>query len=242
MCQSKNRSLTICVIILAFSMLFPAAGFAEIRYIGDTLVVSLRVEPDQDSRTLKLLKTGESFTVLEERNNFIKVKAADGTQGWLPKHYTVPTPPNALLVQEMKDRVNKIEATNKQLIAANTSLSEQLGERGEEIIALKKEIQLIQTSEQSEAIRLSEELKQMSARYDALLAESQEILQTQKERDQLKNEVVSLREKAAHLERQNTSMADRQSMYWFLAGGGVFFLGWLIGKSTLRRQKSSLTI
>lgn len=242
MFQITNRSQTLCLCMLAALLLLPCASLAQTRYIIDTLVVSLRESPDQNSRSIKSLKTGESFTVIDEQDNFIKVATADGMQGWLPKQYTVPTPPNALLVQEMKDKITKVEAANKLLVATNTSLSEQLGQRGEEIVALKKEIETLQTSEQSDLIRLTEELNEAKASHDALVAESQEIIQTKQERDQLKNEVISLRDKATRLEKENSTIVDRQSMYWFLSGGGVFFLGWLIGKSTLRRQKSSLTI
>lgn len=55
------------------------------------------------------------------------------------------------------------------------------------------------------------------------------------ERDRLLEENKRLKNEKEELEQDLTSLERKDLLYWFLAGAGVLFLGWLIGKSS--RQK-----
>jgi SH3 domain protein len=55
------------------------------------------------------------------------------------------------------------------------------------------------------------------------------------ERDRLLEDNKRLRTSNERLESEVRGSERREMMYWFLAGAGVLFAGWLIGKAS--RQK-----
>jgi SH3 domain protein len=230
--------VTACIMLL----LIAAVAYAEKRYIVDVLVVTLRDSPDESYRSIKSLKTGNSFTVLEEQENFIKVETTDGTVGWLPKQYTTATPPKALLVDELTKKVETISNEKEKLKSKVEQFSEQIAQKEQIINEVENKYSLVKKTENKDLVNLQQQLDLVSKQYESLLKESETIVQTAKERDVLQKANTLLTQKVASLEQENTSLATQQALYWFLAGGGVLFLGWLIGRLSFKRQKSSLTL
>jgi SH3 domain protein len=240
-CLNRNRfayALTSCIFIL----LIASIAYAEKRYVIDVLVVTLRDSPTDSSRSLKSLMTGSSFTVLDEQDKFIKVETTDGTIGWLPKQYTSTTPPKALLVDELNKKVESLSNEKEKLKNKTKQLSEQLAQKEQLINEVENKYSLIKKTENKDLVDLQKQLDVVTEQYENLRKESETTIQTAKERDLLQKSNAALNQKLANLERENTSLATKQALYWFLAGGGVFILGWLIGRLSCRRQKSSLTL
>jgi SH3 domain protein len=240
-CLNRNRfayALASCIFIL----LIASIAYAEKRYVIDVLVVTLRDSPTDSSRSLKSLMTGSSFTVLDEQDKFIKVETTDGTIGWLPKQYTSTTPPKALLVDELNKKVESLSNEKEKLKNKTKQLSEQLAQKEQLINEVENKYSLIKKTENKDLVDLQKQLDVVTEQYENLRKESETTIQTVKERDLLQKSNAALNQKLANLERENTSLATKQALYWFLAGGGVFILGWLIGRLSCRRQKSSLTL
>jgi predicted RNase H-like nuclease (RuvC/YqgF family) len=89
---------------------------------------------------------------------------------------------------------------------------------------------------------LSSQLDEIKKKYAALLAQSENITATIKERDELKKAVYSKDQKLQELLKSNNSLRNYKMIYWFATGGGIFLLGWLIGKFSQRSNKRSLTL
>lgn len=54
--------------------------------------------------------------------------------------------------------------------------------------------------------------------------------------DALRAENKRLKTESERLRRESENTERMEAIYWFLAGGGVFFLGWLIGKASGRKR------
>ncbi|MFC1827168.1 hypothetical protein ACFLZQ_04480, partial [Thermodesulfobacteriota bacterium] len=57
-----------------------------------------------------------------------------------------------------------------------------------------------------------------------------------KERDQLRQENKKLTSGIKVLQEKNDEIADSRMIKWFLAGGGVFFFGWIIGRISRKKR------
>ncbi len=75
---------------------------------------------------------------------------------------------------------------------------------------------------------LTKEIESMKA----TMGDAEKVLS---ERDRLLDENVRLRAEKEDLELELRQLERKELFYWFLAGAGVLFLGWLIGKAS--RQK-----
>ena len=232
-----------CAFVTCISVLLTAAySYAEKRYIVDVVVVSLREGPAGSYRAIKALKTGNSFTVLDEENNFIKVETSDGATGWLPKQYTSPTPPKSILADSLSQRVDLLSKQNETLRTKAKQVQEQLALKETEVTEVEQRYALVKKTENTDLIKLQKSLDAVTKQYDILVEKSKSAIQLSKDRDKFKKDVTSLSRKVETLEAENTSLANKQALYWFLAGGGVFILGWVLGRFSCRKQKSSLSL
>lgn len=194
-------------------LLLSGAAQAEQRYIADTIKVSLREGPGSHYKTIKPMQTGQSFDVLESKNGYVRVLTMDGDEGWLQEQFTDTRPPsNALMIKDLNDK-----------IAALTSQNEHLATRSG------------QASDPAEVKKLQAELAEKTRQFNALQDEAKDVLRFKAEKEQLQHDLTALR-------ATNETLVQHQSIYWFLAGGGVFFLGWMIGRISFRRQRHSLTL
>lgn len=213
--------------LVACSLAMANIVLAEQRYVVDTIVVSLREGPGSQYKAIKTVQTGQSMEVIESKNNFLRVRTSEGDEGWLPSQYTASQPTSANVLQELQEKVNLLTTQNEQLkaqISDNVSASTS------------------GVNESSGLKKLQQKLDSMTEQYSLLEADSKDILQIRDENKRLKSELTATQTNMEILQRDNKFTAMRQSIYWFLAGGGVFLAGWIVGKFSSRRQRHTLTL
>ena len=205
---------------------------AEERYIADTIVVSLREGPGPQYNVIKTLQTGQSFEVLERRNNFIRVRTKDGDEGWLQDQFTSTRPPSK---NKGSDEARPPLTTPQNAPPLATAVDSQPG---------KEYADQAMDNESPEVKKLQIELAEMTERFKQLENDSQDVLQIKTENGQLKKELATIQESLAQVQQANATLASRENIYWFLSGGGVFLLGMMLGRISFRRQRhhSSLTL
>jgi len=233
---------TIIQVIMACLLLGAGvAPAAEQRYIVDTLVVSLREGPGPHFKAVKTLQTGQSFEVLETKDDFVRVRTAEGDEGWVQSQYTDSRPPNAVMVKELNEKISALTAQNVQLLAKSERLTAQLSDQG--LTPPSEQSAAASTNDAAEIRRLEDELAELTKRYTQLEADAKDVLPVTKERDRLHQELAAAHESVTKLQRATAALTTRQNIYWFLAGSGVFMLGWMVGRgSSSRRQRPSLTL
>ncbi|TYO99323.1 SH3 domain protein [Geothermobacter ehrlichii] len=207
-------------------LLAATAVSAETGYVTDQLVLTLRSAPTAEYEILDHLKTDTRVEILGEEGKFLRVRTTDGKEGYVLRQYITDRTPKKFTIQK---QAQQIEQLKRQLAAASDDNSQMR----EQLAAL-----------QSANARLQEELAQHKARFDKtsrqyqkLLEASRNLLELTQERDRLREENGHLATEVERLKEENASLLTTGSIKWFLAGAGVLFFGWILGKLSRRKRR-----
>ncbi|NOY13410.1 MAG: TIGR04211 family SH3 domain-containing protein, partial [Deltaproteobacteria bacterium] len=101
----------------------------------------------------------------------------------------------------------------------------------------------VATASQSEIEQLTNDLKQTRQQlakvrhdYEQLQKRSENVINLTTERDQLREENARTINELTVLREENKGFHRSNMIQWFLAGGGVFLIGWLIGKISRKKR------
>jgi SH3 domain protein len=225
---------------LVFLALLTTIAWAETRYISDQLVISLRTSPQNGGEIITYLRTDTAVEVVEEAGDYIKVKTKEGETGFIKKHYLTTETPKSIVIrrlQKERDRLaSKVSETKDQLSSAKSKTNQNLQELETKHKETRKDLEALQTKLRSSQA----ELKKTSADFKALQQDAQDVVAIKKERDQFRtsNEELSIR--IVKLEKEVGDLTKTGVIKWFLAGAGVLFFGWMIGKMSGGRKRRSL--
>ena len=228
-------SMIFALVIIA-SYLIAAPAQAETRYVGDQLIITLRQGTSTKHKILKTLETGTPVEVIEEGSSYYKVRTSDGTEGYVLRQYISSNPPKSLRIDELEIENSALKKKNKDLQKSKSDLEMQL-----------KNIQGKYDSELSSITAESTEIEQnldqsvnneriITEKYNTLVAQSENVVEIARERDQLLQKNKKLTANIKELREKNEKFADSRMIKWFLAGGGVFFFGWIIGKISRKKR------
>lgn len=102
-------------------LLVGLAGAAIAAHVTDKLLVGLYQEPDTATEPMRLLPSATPLEILQRRSGLIRVKLADGTEGWVESGYiSEEKPARARLLEtqakllELRSVVEDLEARLKQ--------------------------------------------------------------------------------------------------------------------------------
>ena len=226
----------IFAMVLIASNVYVAPAEAETRYVGDQLIITLRQGASTKHKILKTLETGTPLEIIEEGSSYYKVRTSDGTEGYVLRQYISSNPPKALRIDELEVENSALLKTNDDLQKSKSALEMQL-----------IEIQGKYNNEFSSLTAKSKEIEQnldqavnneriITEKYNTLVAQSENVVEIARERDQLLQKNKKLTANIKVLQKKNEKFADSKMIKWFLAGGGVFFFGWLIGKISRKKR------
>lgn len=224
------------LLVLIMAGMSAAPAIAETRYVGDQLIITLRQGKSTQHKILKTLKTGTPVEVLEEDDSYLRVRTTDGTEGYVLRQYISSTPPKSLRIDELEIENSQLQSKISALQKTNNALESQLKEIGD-----KYEGEFSELSTKSGDIeqRLDEALNNerlITEKYNTLVEQSGNVVAIAKERDQLRQENKKIVSAMKQIQEKNEKMADSRMIKWFLAGGGVFFFGWMIGKISRKKR------
>lgn len=235
------RYITIFFYLTVFTLsIFIQPAAAETRYVDDQLIITLRMGKSSQHKILKTLKTGTPLEILnEEDETYLKVRTQDGTEGYVLRQYVSANPPKSQRIAELERLNSSLQKKISSLEAANSNLKTQLKSYQEnyqqEVSSISvKSAELEKNLEQA---MINERI--MAEKYDTLLAQSENVVEITAERDLLSEKSKKLQADVAVLSEKNEKLSDARMVKWFLAGGGVFFFGWIIGKIS-RKKRSRL--
>ncbi len=212
--------------------------FADTRYVSDRLIISVRDGQDQNASVLGYLETAAPVEILEENEDFLRIRTEDGIEGWVRTQYIVSEKPKVLIIEDLK---NEIEALNKEIQtikndqdSASNTLSESKKMYQENIKELKEEVNI----NQKFAAKAKSDFIELNKKYTNLLNHSKntekligEVENLKKLNSELNTEVKSLRK-----DRKNPLKSNR--MQSFIAGAGVLLFGFILGGSAKKRKKT----
>lgn len=204
------------------------AAIAETRYVSDQLVVTVRSNTTNNYEALDNLPTDTPVEVLSEDAKFIKVKTPKGIVGYVTRQYITKKIPKPIQIATLKKQKDALETRLKEL---------QLDFQGANNLATTSQATLDQLSKELE--QTQQQLTDISSKYEDLQERSQNIISMTTERDQLLEENSQINNELQILKEENAAFHRTNMIQWFIAGGGVFFVGWLAGKMSRKKQRYS---
>ena len=229
-----------CIIFTLFiitsNVIVPPAE-ADTRYVGDQLIITLRQGESTKHKILKTLKTGTPVEVLQEGETYMRVRTSDGMEGYILRQYISSNPPKThrineleLEKSELQKKINDLQKTNNALEMQVKGIQEKYDGEFSNLTTRSSEIE-----QNLEQISNSERI--ITEKYNTLVAQSENVIEFANERDRLLQTNKQLASDFKKLQMKKESFPDPRMIKWSLAGAGVFFFGWLIGR--LSRKKRS---
>ena len=221
------RIIVFFCLALVLSAFAGVSAKAETRYVSDQISVTLRRGPGTEYKILKSLTTGASVEFLEEEENYLKVRTKDGSEGYVLKQYISAQLPKAYVIARLEKKL----AQEQQRMATMAQQSEGWTGEKKELQRQLAEVQQALDSEKRQHLRLKKE-------HQALQDGAKNVTDLLSERDRLKAENEKYAADLAQLRQDNNDILRKAIIKWFLAGAGVLFLGWLMGKQSRTRKRA----
>ena len=209
-CGIMKRLLAIAVLATAF--VGPVA-FAQSAWVTDQFEITLRSGPSTSNAIQLMVGSGTRLEVLERdaESGYTRVRTQGGTDGWVLTRYLM-TEPSAR---------EQLERLTSQLTNANSrgsSLDSQLNAIKSEHDSAKQQIATLEREKSAVETELAE-IKRTAANVLAISDQNKTLM------DQL----TAAQIRGDTLEQENRQLASQTTRYWFMAGGLVLLVGFLLG-------------
>jgi SH3 domain protein len=199
---------------------------AEVKYVTDIFEVTMRSGTTTSNSIVRLLRSGQSVTVLEEDpvSQYSMVEIDDGKQGYVLSRFLTDEPAAR---ETLQDLLGKYE-----------SQQQQVSEQQAEINQLKQS--LLQEQGDSEALKIT--LRASEQEFSEVRDAAQNTLNILEQNKRLQTVVDQLREEKTMLSETNAELSDSTQIDWFVRGAAVSLFAFIIGIVVTRirwRKKDS---
>ncbi|MDH4274539.1 MAG: TIGR04211 family SH3 domain-containing protein [Gammaproteobacteria bacterium] len=213
----KRTFIAVCVMLAPFF-----AAEAATRYVTDVVYVTLRAGQGDNTRILRNIKSGTPLQVLEDGDEWVRVKTEDGLDGWIRTRYLEKEPIAADKLDQAVKRVEKLQAENTQMKERLQSLRNELGES------------------EKDRKRLTTDHDKISQNYSRLQEVSAKPAEIEHENQELRRRTSEMDKELQVLRQENEKFKGSATRDWFFAGAGVLLGGVLLGllssKMSFRRR------
>ena len=217
-----KRVALICSISLSAS----ALQAAETRYITDEFEVTMRSGTSIENSIVRMLSSGEAITVLEEdlASQYSLVETEDGKKGYVLSRFLIAEPAAREQLQALRQRFDLQR--------------EQIDTQTTQIETLNQELSREQTDNQA----LKSTLRASEQELSEVRGAAQNTLDILAQNKRLQTVVEQLRDEKAQLTDVNAELKDSTRLDWFVRGGAVsliaFVIGILVTRIRWRKQDS----
>lgn len=216
---------------------------AETRYVSDTLIVTLREGPGAGYKVVRTVRTNTPLEVLEENERYVKVRTKDGDEGWVSTQYVSTEIPKPFIIAKLQREIAKqqglAEDLKKKLVDMQGALDTAKNRHSETVKELKTTLQ----GSKKNISETESELTRMTTQYNTLLSHSKNVVDLVKERDnlldikgKLKKQNDRLQQEFKEIKKANAQLVSKRLIWWFLAGGGLLFVGLMTGKVSRKKK------
>ena len=226
-----------------FVFVFTGVAVAETLYVIDQLVITVRQGKSAQHAIIKTVKTGTPLEVLEsvEGEPYIKVRLQSGEEGYVLRQYLSNKTPKTVIIARLQKDVEQLQKKLEEVERKRDQLADDLKTIQDVTSGKEEKLSSYASGLETELSGTKQELQSLKEKYDTLLDKSKKVMEISSERDTLLENNRQLTSEARLLRDEKSRLVRSGMIKWFLAGGGVFFLGWLIGKIS-RKKKQGLTI
>ena len=183
------------------------------KYVTDEFEVTMRSGTSTANEILRMLKSGEAVTILEEdvdaRYSLVEVEG--GKKGYVLNRYLVDSPSSRFQLGQLQIKSNEQQETNA---------------------LLQSQIKNLQTDleiEQSDSGSLKTALLTTESELSRVKDAAENTLNIVDKNEELKARVDQLTKSNSMLSDENASLKDSSNMDWFIRGAGVSLIAFLLG-------------
>ncbi|MEA3384831.1 MAG: TIGR04211 family SH3 domain-containing protein [Thermodesulfobacteriota bacterium] len=210
---------SLIAIALVVFLCIPSTAPAKYLYVIPTAEIPLRSGKGNEYRVVAVIVNGSRVQLLEEDGDWAMVCTSNKKKGWMPKRYLNASPP-------LKNVVASLQIQRDQLKKQTTGISEQLDKASEARNQYEQELK---------ACILDRD--QIRKSYDSLKKDAADVLNFKTALSETAEELQEVKHKYTIAEQENEYLRDNSRIKWFLAGGGILIVGWIIGLITTRGRK-----
>jgi len=203
-----------------FSMLLTASAFAETMFVTDSFKITLRTGPSNENKVIAMLKSNQELEILEKGDDWVRVRLKNGKEGYVLRRFLTSEAPKFSVivgleekVEELKDEINSLGESKKQLEKSNLELKSNLLSQEKELTAVKRN-------------------------YEKLRSGAVDYIEVKELKDNLENRNKNLESRVNNLLKENRQLNKQTNKLWFVSGAGVLLLGWILGLVMGRAQIS----
>ena len=211
--------------------------YADTQYVSDKLIITMREGAGGEYTIIKSLKTGTPVEVLEETGAYYKVQTKDGKEGWALKQYITADIPKTIIISGLKKEIEKLKDGIEKLNRERDALKKDFTSEKSLSTSAVKKLEKRMNEKNDQIYSLTTQLKVMANKYNKLVVDSGDVAKIVSERDMLNEENTRLSTEKNELLQENKRLFKTNVIYWFLAGGGVFFFGWIIGQFSRTKRR-----
>jgi SH3 domain protein len=220
------RLVLACCFLVSLLFLPAQQILAATQYVSDDISITLRRGPGTEYKILKSLKTGAQVEILEEGEQYSLVHAEDGTEGYVLRQYLTPELPKSMVIARLNREKDRLQTRIKEL---EKRAQDWVNEKG----GLQRQVADVQQAFQAEKGKRLEVTKS----YENLQEGARNVTELLSERERMQAENDQQAAELKKLRQENESILRKAIINWFLAGAGVLFAGWLMGKRSRTKRR-----
>jgi SH3 domain protein len=194
---------------------------AETRYVIDEMQITFRTGPGNDRKILSLLNSGQQVTFLQPEGEWAKVGLPNGKEGWVLQRYLSTEVPCRIRIKDVSHSLEALKTEQEALQKTNLQLE---ADKARLAMDLKKTQQSLTKTKQS---------------YEKLKKDAAGFLELKARHDKTVERLSKQTQKANALDKELNKTLKKQNIRWFLGGGGVLLLGFIIGFSSKKQKRHS---
>lgn len=234
-----GKAIWVIFFLAAFIVSFSVNSvFAEMRYVSDRLIISVRDGQSQDAAVLGYIETGAAVEILEEKEDFLKIKTKDGLEGWVRAQYIVSEKPKVLIIEKLNNEIKTLNKGGELLKNDRNSALNRLSKTKEmyqeKIDALKEEVNI----NQKFAAKAKSDLIQLKRKYADLLERSENTRELMDEIEKLKKTNAELNTEITSFRKDRKNPLKSNRIQSFIAGAGVLLFGFILGGSAKKKKRA----
>lgn len=219
-------------------LLVPFTAFSETGFVADELIITLRQGQGNQYKIIRTLKTGTPMEILEKGDTYFRVRIRSGEEGYVLRQYVSMETPKPIVIANLTRQVESLNKKIAELEAARENLKDKNTDLLQSSKASEKNLSQQLAELQEKYRQTSQKLDSVSKDYSSLMSKSENLITIIAERDQLAADNEKLAARAEELKIENSDLLRTGVIKWFLAGAGVLFFGWILGKLSKKRRSS----
>ncbi len=217
--RGNSIKLGLAVTTLFLTILTANIGAASTYYVAPASEVPLRTGTNNAKKIVAVLKDGTKVELLQEEGAWAYVRTQGGKEGWILKRYLTQEPPPKMMLERLRQRNQKLVEEYKKLKNQLSEVSSTGSKCSQKLAACIADSQ------------------KLASDFEALKRDASNVIQTKKLLAETQKKLQTANAERIKLKQRLNSLEANTNIKWFLAGGGVLLVGWILGIFTTKRKK-----